>query len=435
MARTRERERRAHRPLNSAALKKREDQQGGMFDSLCKEEFKTFRPKAGQNTIRFLEGTWPDAEHWAHDTWIHNQIGPDNGRYFCLQKMLNKPCPLCDERRALMAAGETEAAKAIAPRKGACAWVINRDDEDAGPLLWFYGRTVDEEFAGRCRDRKTGEPIDIIHPDEGNDVFFKMTKKGKEASNVEYSAYEIDRDPTPIHDKEKTQNKWLDYTEENPVPDCFQYFDADYLQKLITGSQMAKAASEDDDEDAEEDRPRGRRRARDDDDEDEAPSLRRRSRSQDENEEEDDDPPPRRRRRTARDDDDDEEEKPRTRHRQPVDEDDGADEPPTRRRRSRDEDEEDEDSVPLRRARKNSEDEDDDPLPKRKRTRLEDNLDDQIPSKRRGDTSAKPASRSRSKDDDDDYAEEVVTQAKRQLQRLKDDEEEDDDPPPRRKRR
>lgn len=408
MARTRERERRAHRPLNSAALKKREDQQGGMFDSLCKEEFKTFRPKAGQNTIRFLEGTWPDAEHWAHDTWIHNQIGPDNGRYFCLQKMLNKPCPLCDERRALMAAGETEAAKAIAPRKGACAWVINRDDEDAGPLLWFYGRTVDEEFAGRCRDRKTGEPIDIIHPDEGNDVFFKMTKKGKEASNVEYSAYEIDRDPTPIHDKEKVQNKWLDYTEENPVPECFQYYDADYLQKLITGSQMTKAASEDDDEDDEEDRPRGRRRARDDDDEDEAPSRRRRSRSQDENEEEDESPP--RRRRTARDEDDED------------------DEPPPRRRRSRDEDEEDEDDDPPRRRRVRADDDDEDdgqaPKPKRKRTRLEDEEED------------KPRSRKRAvEDDDDDDGEEVVKQAKRQLQRLKDDEEEDDDPPPRKKRR
>lgn len=451
-----ERERRKHKPLTAAGLKKREDQQGGMFDSLCKDEFKTFRPKPGLNVVRFFEGTWPDASHWAHDTWIHNQIGPDNGRYLCLNKMLGKDCPLCDERRALQAAGETEAAKAIAARKGACGWVINRADEEAGPLLWFYGRTVDEEFSTRCRSRKTGDVIDIIDPDEGNDVSFKVTKEGNVATNVKYSAYEIDRDQTPIHEKQNVQDRWLDFVEENPVPDCFKFYDAEYLKKLITGSHVSKARdAEEDAEDEEDEKPRGKRRSLDDEDEDEAPRSRRRSRDDDddeppkrrgrrdddEDEDEEEEEPPPRRRRASRDEDEEEDEKPARRR---VRDDDEEDDPPKRRARpSRDaaDDEEDEEEAPSRRAKsrrptKDVDEDEDEPAPrKRPRSRLEDDLDDEIPSKRRGSTSDKPAARRMSKSlristgDEDD----IVEQGKRALKNLKNDDDDDDEEKPRRR--
>jgi hypothetical protein len=428
---SRERERRRHRPLTSEALKKREDQKGGLYDSLAKEDIKVWRPKPGAHTVRFFEGTWPDAEHWAHDTWIHNNIGPDGGRYLCLKKMLGKPCSLCDETSALRAAGEEKASKDIGVRKGAAAWLIDRDAEEEGPQLWFYGRTVDEEMASRCRDRKTGDPIDVIHPDEGNDFFFKSVKEGKDARNVKYVGIELDRDPTPIHDKERVQDKWRDYVEDNPVPDCLNYYDNEYLKGLITGSNMAKSADDDDDED---ERPSRSRRSRniDDDDadveDDEPVSKRRRQRD---DSDDDDDPPPKRRR--VVDDDDDDDPPPRRSRRDAVDDDE--DEPPPRNRsknRSRDEEEEDA------------------PPPRKPRSRLSEDLDDEIPSRRRGGNEDEPASRRRPKDEDDDEPapkrkrqrleadddEDVVSQAKRQLSKLKDEETgDDDDPPPRRNRR
>ncbi len=449
MARTRER--RAHKPLTAAGLKKREDQKGGLYDSLAKEGIPTWRPKhPGQHTVRFLEGTWPDAEHWAHDTWIHNNIGPDSGRYLCLKKMLGKPCALCEEVTALRNVDEEKAYKDIQVRKGAAAWLIDRNAEDEGPQLWFYGRTTDEEFASRCRNRKTGEPIDIIDPDEGHDFFFKTVKEGKEARNVKYGGYELDRDPTPIHEKQKVQDKWLDFVEENPVPDCFQYFDYDYLKALITGSRLSKSA-DDDDEDDEDERPsRGKRRSIDDDDDDDQPKKRRGRARDDDNDEEDDDPPPRNKRRVAPRDEEDDDDEPVSKRRRQRDDDDGDDDTPPRKRRARDDDDEDDDPPPRRTKRasvdddedeprsrraskgrsRDDEDEDEDEPPSRRKTRVKDDDadDDEPPPKKR--------KRARLEEDDDDAGEEVVAQAKRSLKRLKDEaEDEDDDPPPRKKRR
>jgi hypothetical protein len=463
MARS-ERERRRHRPLTAEGLKKRENQQGGAFDALCKDEFRTFRAKEGSHTVRFFEGTWPDAEHWAHDTWIHNQIGPDNGRYFCLQKMLNQPCPLCDERRALQAAGETEAAKAIAAKRGACAWIINRDAEEDGPLLWFYGQTVDKEFASRCRNRKTGALYDIIDPEEGNDFFFKVDGKG---TNTKYSGFELDRDPTPLHEREKVMDRWLDFVEDNPVPDCFKFFDAEYLQNLITGSSAVKHTDDDDDED---EAPRKRRsRSVDDDDDDGPPERRTARRGRD-----DDDDEPVTRRRRSRDDDEDDDGDTRSvaKPRRQRDEDDDDDPPQRRRASSRDRDDDDDDP-PKRSGRRGSVDDDEDeprsrnrsarrgrdedddeeeeaPKTRKPRSRLNDDLDDDIPSERRGRDGDKPAARRRSRDEDDDDEpparkkrtrldddedEDVVAQGKRQLSRLKEEETGDEDDQPRKRRK
>src|ERR1700693_6132381 len=85
----------SYTPRDPDKVKERAEQTGSRFDSPFIDRFDTFRPKVGDNLIRILPPTWDDHDHYGFDIWVHSYIGPDNGTYLCLNKMQNKPCPIC----------------------------------------------------------------------------------------------------------------------------------------------------------------------------------------------------------------------------------------------------------------------------------------------------------------------------------------------------
>ena len=220
------------------------------YDSIFKSGIPIFKAKEGENCIRILPSTW-DEPDWDYIIHQHRNVGPDNVSYLCLDKMKDgEVCPVCEAKRL---ATDKEEADELRIQKGSICWIIDRDDERTGPQVWQMPFTkVRNEIYARSVDKKTRAPILVDDPEEGFDINF--TRVGTTVT-TEYKAVEVARDPTPIHDDEKLQDKWLDYITENPLPSVLNFYPAEHIEKVLFGKKSAKTK-----EDAPEQEPvRGRR--------------------------------------------------------------------------------------------------------------------------------------------------------------------------------
>lgn len=356
----------------------RANARGGDFDTIFKSKYKVYKVKDGKNLLRILPPTWDKAKHYGYDIWVNYGIGPDNQSYLSLSKMLKEKDPLADARRAADKEGDEDVTKALQPRQRIVMWVIDRDNEDEGPQLWGCPVTVDKDLANISVDEDTNEVVLIDSPDEGTDFRFHREGKGLK---TKYPAAKMRlMKPSTLHDDPEVEKQWLDYVQDNPIPECLQYYDYKHIADAFGGS------------------------VRTDSDDDDRPAKAKASRSRDE--EEDEAPPPRRR-AAPRD--------------EPADEDDvpweGRKQPAAGKRPAREpepEDEETEDEPPPRRATAK---------PGR---RAEPEPEDDPPPRAR----ARTASRPEPEDEPEEEAPPRRTAAKRPAR--DEPEEEPDDPPPRR---
>lgn len=413
-------------------VKKIAEESGGRFDSILKSGVDTFTPAVGENVVRILPPTW-DNEYFGLSVWVHSRIGEDNSTYLCLKKMKGKDCPICAAAKEAKDDGEEDEAKALRNNERYLYYVINRKDKEPSPQVWNASWTQNREIAGACRNIKSGRVLLIDHPDEGYDLSFRRTGQGLK---TKYGAPQVDRDKCPISDDDKEQDEILETIESAPLPSLLNYYDAEYLEKVLSGGSAKKDEELDDDDDDGEKKPSKRRKSDDDDEdedekpakkkkrpadddeeEDEKPTKRRRGQSEDEDEsddngddgagdeDEEEDAKPSRdkksRRGSSDDDDEDEDEKPKRRGKKDADEDeeDDADEKPKRRAKDDDEDEEDEKPKSRRRAADDDEEDDEDEKPKGRRGKKADDDDDDATE------DEKPRRRSKARDEDDDEAE------------------------------
>lgn len=243
------------------------------YDNIFKPGIPVFKPKEGENCIRILPSTW-DEPDWDYTVQSHYSVGPDNVRYLCLEKMKGEPCPVCEAQRT---AADKEEADGLRAAKGSIVWIIDRDDERTGPQVWSMPFSkVRNEIYARSTDKKTRAPILVDDPEEGFDIVFNRVGTNV---NTDYKGVEIVRDPSPIHEDEKLQNKWLDYIADNPLPSVLHFYDADHIEKVLYGKKSAKTETEEEPE-AETGSVRGRRRlaTEETEAEAEAPASRRASR-------------------------------------------------------------------------------------------------------------------------------------------------------------
>lgn len=252
-------------------VSRRAKHSSGLYDSLFLDGFAVFKPKEGENQIRILPFTWEDVDKWGTSWEImiftHNNIGPDKGSFLCLNHMKDESCPICEARRVAV---DDEERSALRPGERALVWLIDRNDEKAGPMLWSMPiKTVFKVINARSTNKKTGALLLIDDPEEGYDLFF--TREGT-GIKTDYVGVELDRDPTPLHDKEPIQNKWLDYIQENPLPTVLNIPEAEYIEKVLSGRVARKS------EDEEEESPRrSSRRSRSEPEEEEEETTTRRT--------------------------------------------------------------------------------------------------------------------------------------------------------------
>jgi hypothetical protein len=231
-----------YRGRTSEDVNRRAKQQSGTYDSYLVQEVMTFKAKEGENTIRILPGTWDDAEkwgtHWGIDIYVHYNVGPDNATYLCLDKMKGEPCPVCEARRE---AADQEEADSLRPVNRVLCWLIDRNDEKSGPKAWAMPLNTSKDISARSLDKKTNEAILIdgagTNKDgeviEGYDLFFDREGEKK---RTKYVKIDVSRDSSLLHEDERLEEKWLNYITDNPLPDMLNFYEADYIQKILFGS-------------------------------------------------------------------------------------------------------------------------------------------------------------------------------------------------------
>lgn len=228
---------------------------GGAYDSYLAPDVQLLKLKEGDSTLRILPPSWSEADDdkwgkgWHIEVVLHYGVGPDNATYLCLDKMLGKRCPICEARRA----ATDDERDQLRPQSRFLCWVIDRANEKAGPQVWSMPVTVFRDINIKSIDKKSNKPIPIDHPDKGFDIYLRKEGTG---IKTKYSVDEIDRDPTPLADDERDQDRWLAFITDHPLPDVLQYYEADHIEGVLAG----RSQRDDDDEEDDGDRGSGSRR-------------------------------------------------------------------------------------------------------------------------------------------------------------------------------
>lgn len=236
----------------------RADKGANDYDKILKDHIKMWKPNDGVNRIRILPPTWPKAEHFGYDVYVHYGVGPDRQSYLCLHKMLGEPDPIHEERekarRELDPEDKDDAAyiKELEAKRRVVWFLIDRDNEREGVQAWAAPWTIDRDVVKVSVDKSSGEVLQIDHPEDGFDVSFE--KKGAGA-RTEYLGVSIARRSTPLGKEE-----WLEYAVDNPIPDQLQYYDYDHIAKAFGAKGEHRESSRGKGDDS-----RDRGRARDDD--------------------------------------------------------------------------------------------------------------------------------------------------------------------------
>jgi len=224
-------------------VRARSNQRGGDYDSIWKESVKLFKPREGKNTIRILPPTWANADHYGYNIFVNYGIGVDNQSYLSLSAMKDEPDPLAEGRKMAEKEGNKKLADSLRPSKRVAFYVIDRNDEEAGVMLWACPWTVDKKFCSISIDEETKAVTAVDHPYEGCDIRFYYEKAGKQFPDYPAEKMRVFKQ-SPISENEGEMNEWLGWIEKNPIPDMLNFYDYEHIAAVFEG-HVAKG---DDDE-------------------------------------------------------------------------------------------------------------------------------------------------------------------------------------------
>jgi hypothetical protein len=171
---------------------------------------------------------------------VHYGIGPNNAQIACPAKNLNQKCPICAERNAngISRGGDGERKRdPLMPTRRVAVWMIDKHEEEKGPMIWIMAQTLDRDIVKCSRDPDTGKQYCIDHPYEGYNVSFEKVEKGGGPQNIEYSGIQISRKVSSV------QEEILEYVENNPLPDCFVWQDYETIVALYEGAPVESKSS------------------------------------------------------------------------------------------------------------------------------------------------------------------------------------------------
>jgi hypothetical protein len=209
---------------------RRASQQGGNFQGYVSDEFRLYTVKKGENAIRILPPTWDGAKHYGMDIYTHFSVGPDKATVLCPFKMAEQKCPVCEARALAEKRGDEEMVKDLRPSKRVLVWVIDRKDEDKGPLVWGMPWTLDRDITKVSRDRMTGKFYFVDHPEEGFDIYFD---KDGEGIGTKYTGVVLARRATTVDED------WIKFVQNHPLPDTLLVRDYDEIKDLFDGGKAA----------------------------------------------------------------------------------------------------------------------------------------------------------------------------------------------------
>lgn len=164
---------------------------------------------AGKNDPAVVLGKMKEGEPtYCLDIYVHQNIGPRDEVFVCLDYNYKQPCPVCEYRNKLLKEQpESERQKekldkltdALKPKRRVAYNVIvvtNREEENKGLRVWeishYHMERELQTLAGRGKARGKGY-VFFAHPQEGKTVWFDRTGVGPTSTKYAGYAFE-DRD-------------------------------------------------------------------------------------------------------------------------------------------------------------------------------------------------------------------------------------------------
>lgn len=211
-------------------------------------------PGVGKHTVRFLPPTWEPADHYGLTIFCRYRIGPDKQTYLALDKHVDLPGheigpdPIEEARaRALSQGREKEKwINAVKAKPRILVWVIVRGEEKKGPQLWAMPIGLNEDFLLQTVDEESGDVLPVDDPYGGYDGFFNKKKLGKQPWEVEYKSAQFSRRSSPLSDDKEQMEEWLQFIQDNPLPECLKFYSYDYIKKTFEGTALSRDGDADD---------------------------------------------------------------------------------------------------------------------------------------------------------------------------------------------
>lgn len=244
----------SYKPKSLDLIKKKATGQRSQFARMLKDTYLTYMSQQGVNKVRLLPA---NEEYWGYPIQVH-WIGDDNftRAYACPRQMKAMPCPVCEERSRLYDENDQDGAKALNTSERLLVWIINRDDQEKGPMLWDMPKTLEIDMNGGAVDDEAESVLPLDDPIEGYDLRFNREGKG---TTTRYQAFTVARRSSPLTDDEEELEKWLDYVEANPLEQCVTLYEYDHIKAVFEGKDPSligiKSADDDQGDEAPDDDP------------------------------------------------------------------------------------------------------------------------------------------------------------------------------------
>ena len=157
--------------------------------------------------------------------------------YYSIDGLGAGDCPLMALYNEACKNNDNEARKKFLPARHALMWVIDRDDEAAGPKLFRASPTVFKNIVACFKNSRTKKQY-IPYAEDGYDVQFTMELQ-KNGIPMPVGV-QRDGDTSPIHEDDDTVNEWLSFVQQNPLRDIVQFYSKESILAYVNGDNKAE---------------------------------------------------------------------------------------------------------------------------------------------------------------------------------------------------
>lgn len=182
------------------------------------------------------------------DIWVHRFVGDGDASVVCLKQTYNKPCPICEEYKKMIASDEynrnDDEVKRLLPKRRVLYNVVDLlDDKYKGIKIFEINHfEFQKEIIEEAESSGGDEIINFADPEEGRTIVFRGTEREgefKKASMKPKGFKFVDREPYD----ENVINKTV------PLDDILIVHSYDDVKKILMGTYDNNSESDEEDGD------------------------------------------------------------------------------------------------------------------------------------------------------------------------------------------
>lgn len=165
-----------------------------------------FMPHDGDNIIRIVPAQAGDkfakslrgTPFFGSYVLFHNAVGSMTSANLCVNWLYKKPCPMCTRANEHNVLNDKAGWTVYGQKKRVLFFVLdltpNQPKKNEGVCIWACPVTLADAIIGLCKNVRTGEFIDIAHPEKGFSIYFNKTGKNRDTKYT--NAQRLD--PVPL---------------------------------------------------------------------------------------------------------------------------------------------------------------------------------------------------------------------------------------------